>query len=315
MGMVGRAVQLAFFALWCPGLKGQIFEFHSGFWVNLHQFLYQQASAPKPEPSGSAAWQQALTYYRREMTPHNLLGDDMASVNDRLSRAESAASLEGTSLDLKLRAALEGAAATYREVWWPQHNHENLAWIDAAKPLLAKYGAAMKQDIAAAFRTEWPADAIRTDVSHSAGPVGAYTTRTPTHITVSSADPGYRGPASLEMLFHEASHSLDDLVNQALSEELQAQDKLFRRRGFGHAVLFYTAGEIARRHLGEYEPYGILHGMYDAGWPESLSVLEQDWKPYLDGKTDFREAVRSLVRDYGVPKESSKLLALRMRFE
>src|SRR5262249_34010196 len=121
--------------------------------------------------------------------------------------------------------------------------------------------------------------------------------------TISSVDPSYRGMASLEMLFHEASHTLNQGLEAALAEEIHARNLLFRRRGFEHAILFYTAGEIARRYLGDYEPYGIKNGMYVSGWPDSLPVLEKDWKPYLEGKTDFATAVKAVVADYSIPKK------------
>jgi hypothetical protein len=123
------------------------------------------------------------------------------------------------------------------------------------------------------------------------------------HITISSADASYQGPNAFEMLFHEASHGFSEKVSDALDKELRAQGKLFRRRRFDHAVIFYTAGELARRHLGTYEPYAIRYGIYDRAWEGALPVLEQDWKPYLDGKIDFEAAVRAMVKDYGVPRK------------
>ena len=283
------------------GLAAQqaaIFEFHSGFWVNLHQFLCGQAMDEKSS-GGSPAWQEAVAYYRRDVVKHDQLDDDMAAINNRLSRAGSDArpGVEGP-----LAAVLEKVAAEYRKEWWPKHDQANRAWIEAVTPLIEKYGAAMKADIAAAFQTRWPAEAIRTEVAVNAGWAGAYTTNNPTLITVSSTNPDYQGLASLEMLFHEASHSLDDKVNTALSAELEARKVLFRRRGFGHAILFYTAGEIARRNLGEYVPFGVKNGILERGWPGSLAVLEKDWKPYLEGRSSLSDAVTAIVRAYGVSK-------------
>jgi hypothetical protein len=283
--------------------QAEVFEFHSGFWVNLHQFLFDRAMDQKSPPSGSAAWQEAVDYYRREVVKHNLLDDDMAALNNRLARAGGAATLTGAGVDAPLAAVLEKAAVEYRRLWWPEHDKGNRAWIEAARPLIARYGAAMKKDIAAAFQTEWPREAIRTEVAVAASWAGAYTTNHPTLITISSVDKSYQGMASVEMLFHEASHSLDGTVNEALAREAESRKVLFQRRGFSHAVLFYTVGEVARRHLGaDYQPYGFKHGTLEGGWPGSPPVLEKDWKPYLEGRISFAEAVRASVRDYGVPK-------------
>lgn len=282
-----------------PAQQSGIFEFRNGFWVNLHQFLYDQAADQKSPASGSPEWDEVVAYYRREVVKHDLLDADMAKINNRLSQAGNG---PAPGVDGRLAAALEKAAPEYRKSWWPKHDQANRAWIAAVRPLIARYGEAMKDDIAAAFQTKWPAQAIRTEVAVKAGWAGAYTTNGPTLITVSSTNASYQGDAALEMIFHEASHSLDGNVNQALSAELDARNMLFQRRGFSHAVLFYMVGEIARRHLSEYQPYGVKNGVLERGWPGALPVLERDWGPYLRGKCSLGDAVAAVVRDYGVSK-------------
>jgi len=102
-----------------------------------------------------------------------------------------------------------------------------------------------------------------------AGPHGA------SHIAISSTDKGCQGDAALEMLYPESSHSLDEKVRTALENERVERGLVFKRRGFSHAVLFYTAGEIARRYLPGYEMYGVRNSMFVDGWPEILPVLEK----------------------------------------
>jgi hypothetical protein len=279
-----------------------IFEFHSGFWINLHQFLMHQAEAGEAAPSDAPEWRDAVSYYRRVMAQPDVMNNTGVAVNNSLAGAGSDAELRPDGLDPELRAVLTKAAPVYRSRWWPEHDRSNLAWIDAVRPLLSKYGAAMCKDIAAAYQTPWPGTPIRVDVAAFAGAHGAYTTVGPTHITISSTDTGYQGDSALEMLYHESSHSLDEKVRTALDNERAARGLLFKRREFSHAVLFYTAGEIARRYLPGYEMYGVRNGMFVDGWPGSLPVLEKDWKPYLDGRTDLTSAVRAVVADYGIPK-------------
>jgi len=144
------------------------FDFHSNFWVNLHHFLYQQAIAKSPEQSGSEAWNQALDVYRTGITKHELLSRDIAGINIALSKIENAESLQNSGIDAELTQTLERAAPVYKTRWWPQHNRQNLAWIDAATPLVAKYEAVMKKDLAAAYQTPWPSTPIRTDVAEYA---------------------------------------------------------------------------------------------------------------------------------------------------
>lgn len=290
-------------SLWVPTARAQRppnFEFHSGFWVNLHHYLYEQASPGSAVASDTPAWRRALDYYRREMVKQDMLSREMEAVNNTLSDREAAASIEGSGLQPELIAVLEDAAPEYRQRWWPVHDAANRAWIAAVRPLLAKYGAGITGEVAAAFGTNWPDGPIRTDVAEYANWGGAYTTLEPTHITISSTDRGYAGRAALEMLFHEASHALSRGVTDALFLEARAQGKLLRRQSLWHAVLFYTTGEIVARHLEDYTPYAIANGLYDQGWPGALPVLDQDWRPYLDGKIDRAAAIRSVVRDYSV---------------
>jgi hypothetical protein len=277
----------------------RIFEFHSNFWVNLHHSLYEKAAAKSNEPSDSKEWNAAVEYYRREVVKNDLLTEEMSAINDQLSKLKDAPSLKASGLRPELIAVLENAAPVYRARWWPSHHRANLDWIASATPLIAKYGVGLTKQLAADYQTEWPKEPIRVDVSEYASWAGAYTTTHPTHITMSSTNPTYQGEASLEMLFHEASHAIIGKIEDALAAELKLQNKLFPRRGFWHIVLFYTAGELVRRELDGYVPYAIKNGLYDRSWQGALPVLEKDWKPYLDDRIDLATSVSRLVTDYG----------------
>lgn len=272
-----------------------IFDFHSGFWLNLHHFLYDQAKSDKPT---APEWQPALQYYRQHLIPLDLLSDEAATINQQLSQSDPALTLK----DPTLAAILNSIAPAYRTQYWPDHDRSNRAWIAAITPLLAKYGANMKKELAAIYATEWPQSPIRTDVSVNANWAGAYTTLDPTHITISSANPGNQGDAALEMVFHEASHAIVGKLRDALSAEAKAHGRLFPKRDFWHAILFYTAGEVTRRHVEAYVPYAVKNGLYDRVWKGVPEILEADWKPYLDGETDMNTAIRRVVAAYSVPK-------------
>jgi len=277
-----------------------IFDFHSSFWINLHQFLSIQADSKTPEAVDSPEWQSALEIYRSEIVPKDSLGTTLATLNYALSLAGDSEKLPD-SIDPKVAAALTKAAPIYRRQWWTKHHESNLAWIAALQPRLAKYGDAMQRDISAAWQTPWLTAAIRVDVCAFAGINGAYTTDEPApHITINSTEESYRGDAALEMMFHESSHLFDEKVNSAIERERVARNVLMKRRRFGHAVLFYTAGEIARRHLDGYTQFAIRYGVFENGWPGALPVLEKDWKPYLDGKTSLEEAIKAMMDDYSI---------------
>jgi hypothetical protein len=281
------------------------FDFHSGFWINLHHFLYEQATINTPPATTSPTWQNALNYYRSDVIKLDLLTDEAAQTNNRISNLEDKSSLHDSGLPADLIAVLESAAPYYREHWWPRHERANRAWIAAVAPLVSKYGESLKKELAAAYQTDWPTTAIRVDVTEYANWAGAYTTLHPTHITISSVNAGNQGDAALEIVFHEASHSIAGKIRAALADEAKAQHKLFRRREFWHAVLFYTTGEIVRRHLDSYTPYALKNGLYERAWAGAPEVLDADWKPYLNGKIDFTAAIRRLVMDYGIPDNAA----------
>jgi hypothetical protein len=275
--------------------KDATFDFHTGFWLNLHHFLLEQAAAADSPPSDSPEWRAALAYYRQALVNKDFLSDEASEVNNRLSSLEDALSLQGSSLPSELIAVLDAAAPIYRTKWWPDHDRANRVWVQAVTQLVSKHGVALRKELAAAYATDWPSTPIRVDVAEYANWAGAYTTLGPTHITVSSADPRNQGGAALEILFHEASHAIVAKLRDALSAEAKAQNKILRPGDLWHVVLFYTTGEIVRRHLDGYTPYAVKNRLYDRVWKGAKEILDADWKPYLDGKIDMNTAIRQVV--------------------
>lgn len=304
------------------------FEFHSGLWINLHHFLYQQAfwrkaaSGSDAETAAVAAtklaktdklsdaqrrdWSLSLDYYAASMIDRDLLFDDgMVAIKTALAAAEGKPSLAGSGLAPALVQALERAAPVYRAVWWPEHDRLNRAWIDAVRPLVRKYHDGLVEKLAAALREPWPPEPIRVDVSFFAHRVGAYTTDRPLHVTISSTHPQVQGYHALETLFHEASHAIVDAnagaVGLAIAREAKAQNRAVPGN-LWHSVLFFTVGEVVRRALErdgvkDYVPSGYKYTVYARSPLGDVQqrALEANWLPYLDGKIAFDEAVKRLV--------------------
>ena len=152
-----------------------VFDLHSGFWVNLHHFLYLQArlskenssstdnargEAPPNEPPASVldfpadeikAWQDAVAFYAKDLAGRDLLlNGDMETINNQLSAMEICADLEGKSspkcnsgLRKDLIEALERAAPVYRAHWWAEHDRANRAWIAQVAPMVQKMGVGL----------------------------------------------------------------------------------------------------------------------------------------------------------------------------
>jgi hypothetical protein len=260
-----------------------VFEFHSGFWTNLHHFLYQQARLEKAAdralqtPGGSssveppagidglssserAAWSSAIAFYARNVADKDLLfNGDLVNYKNQLAELETCADLTGRSrpqcdagIPAEFARALEAAASVYRARWWPEHDRVNRSWIAAMSPLVQQMGVDMARDLAVVYQANWPPKKIRVDVTSYAGWAGAYTTLDPVDVTVSSTDPRNQGLSGFEILFHEASHVLAEFVRDAIVRECRDRGKPIPR-DLWHALLFYTTGEIVKRALSRHE--------------------------------------------------------------
>jgi hypothetical protein len=300
-----------------------IFDFHSGFWMNLHHFLYQQALAQKAGREGRAVrgagevvsvealndeekrvWATALESYQKNWVNRDLAFDgDLININYRLAELENQTTLKQSGLPDELIAALEQAAPIYRTHWWKGHDRVNRSWITDVASLIRKHGRILSEKLATAYREPWEKNPVRVDVSIYANGVGAYTTINPTLITISSADSRHQGPAALESIFHEASHAMMGAVRKGIESECAAQSKQVPR-DLWHVTLFYTIGEIVKRALAEngqrdYEPYAYKQGLYQRApnWRQYQQLMEKHWQPYLDGKSDFAQAIKQMVAD------------------
>jgi len=304
-------------------LPDRLFDFHSGLWLNLHHFLYQQAllkSRPaekghseKPASDESLvqmssterqAWDAALGYYAKNLIKRDLLFDDgMAVINDRLANAADSEDLNGVDLDSELSSILKQAAAVYRSHWWAAHNAANHRWIDSAQQRLKQMGAELAGRLTTIYRHAWPEPEIRVEVAEYANWAGAYTVNRPEAlITISSVEEGNGGDLAIEILFHESSHVLDQKLRDRIDEVCKAGNLPVPRQLY-HVIIFYTAGEITRQALerrgnNAFVPYANRYGLYDRakGWKEYYQAVQKFWQPYLDGKASFNDSIADIVK-------------------
>jgi hypothetical protein len=282
-----------------------LFAFHSNAWLNLHHFA-RAAARGGPALAGlsddeSRQWGDGVEFYKKYAARDLLLDAGMVEIKSALRGAEGKPSLDGIEIDQALKTTLERLMPIYQRRWWPEHDRANRAWIAAVQPLLARHGTALSHALTRAYETTWPSDPVPVDLTVTAGPNGAYTTGPPTHVTIASTDQGLQGLASLEMLFHESSHSaisnLFARVGQAASEQnVSVPPRLW------HGVLFYTAAELTTRELKahgvEYSPYagqGLYTNLCGAG---CLEKIVQHWTPRLDGKRSVGESLSALVGSF-----------------
>ena len=256
-----------------------VFEFHSGFWINLHHMLYYEAklraSPPAAPQKGSAgpqiklkimkdataaltpaerlAWDSSVDYYVANYVNKDLLFyNELILLKNQLGDFEDCDELSGTrkktcdaGLPPKLTHVLETAAPVYRAHLWTEHDRDNRRWVARVAPLVEEQGVGISQRLADIYQTKWPKAKIRVDVSAYANATGAYTTLDPLRVTISSLDPRNQGDAAFEVLFHEASHGIAEPVQSAIIRECHQRDKAIPR-DLWHALIFYTTGEVIR---------------------------------------------------------------------
>jgi len=258
-----------------------VFELHSGFWLNLHHTLYQQARQQRGAPpvSGTAkagksakptlqtapaaktpltaaeqrAWDEAVFYYAANYADKDLLfNTELILLKNQLGDFETCDELSGAKkktcdagLPAKLTRTLEAAAPVYRAHYWPADDRANRAWVRRVAPLVTEQGVGISHRLADIYQTRWPTEKIRVDVARFANSAGAYTTLDPLRVTISSTDPRNQDAAALEVLFHEASHGIAQPVEQAIVRECRQREKPIPR-DLWHALIFYTTGEVIK---------------------------------------------------------------------
>lgn len=301
-----------------------IFDFHSGFWVNLHHFLYLEALTERPQearrpanlspedltmlhaltPQEHAIWEEAVTYYAHSMIQRDLLFDrDLIAIQIALEDAEASPNLVGTDLPPELKSVLQKGAPIYRSHWWPAHDRKNRAWIEQIEPLVAQYGNSLKNSLAKIYETPWPGGPVRVDMVMYANWAGAYTTLNPARVTISASEPANPEAGALETVFHESSHALVDKMRAAMDEAAAAENAHragppFQPGSIWHAVLFYTAGALVARQIPGYVPFADRAGLWKRAWPDpDRALIAKDWQPHIDGVTGLQPALTKLVSD------------------
>jgi hypothetical protein len=256
-----------------------VFEFHSGFWINLHHMLYYEAkqranpsaataksnSGPQPAlktmrnaataltPEEREAWDSAVTYYAANYAEKDLLfNTDLILLKNQLGDFEDCDELSGkkkktcdAGLPEKITQVLEVAAPVYRAHLWADQDRSNRRWVARVAPLVEEQGVGISQRLADIYQTKWPIAKIRVDVSAYANWAGAYTTIDPLRVTISSTDTRNQGDEAFEVLFHEASHGIAEPVQSAIVRECRQRDKAIPR-DLWHALIFYTTGEVIK---------------------------------------------------------------------
>lgn len=296
------------------------FRFQNSFWVNLHATLRGEARRRSLKLAAQInigglidaerkPWFSALDAYQDYGRRSVIFDKTLVRVNNWLSTMPDAGDLSPIpgDIDAGTVRALMAAAPVYRAHFWPDQRQRNEDWIEAVEPLIVTLGSSMAANMAHVYRIDWPADPVVVDASFEAGPDGGYTTDGPmgtaAHTVIQTSNIGYQGDAGFEMVFHEACHAeaIEQPLRTAITKEA-ARQNVKQAPDLWHAIIFYTAGELARHELqknrqSNYQPYAYRNGVWERGWQSLREALERDWQPYLNGRVTFDSAMRALVQD------------------
>jgi len=320
-----------------------VFEFHSGFWVNLHHELYFEARerlnrpaspsrsnaavnqgkvrsmqdlASSLTPAEQAAWENAIKYYVVNYAGKDLLFNlDLILLKNQLGDFEDCDELTGAhkktcdaGLPGNIAQVLDAAAPVYRAHLWADQDRANRRWVTRVSPLVEEQGAGVSQRLADIYQAKWPDYKIRVDVSAHANWAGAYTTLDPLRVTISSTDAANQGDAALEVLFHEASHGIAEPVQSAIARECRQRDKPIPR-DLWHALIFYTTGEVLKPLLGSTPKPPTQHHNSDIVRPNRPPPATDD-----QAENDKDEYVPYAVREGIYERGWNNYLQLLTRF-
>lgn len=307
------------------------FAFYSDFSTNLNDALIAAGEArndgePELFHSGAekscfdelrssrrAGWNRAVDYYAEIISPSNSFGLARRLVGDELAGVRVISEDAWDRGFIQIAKGFQAAASpAYEACRWTAQDAENRQWIDELIQLLKIYEAPVAQKLANLYAKSWHGLPIPVDVVSTADSTGARTLNLEPdggHTLISSSNPGYKGHAALEMVFHEASHTLTGRGAPMPLALYTTADDLGREipRDFGHLMLFYTTGETVRRVLAEAdEPdYTMALDAFDlwnGPWGRYRDAVVSIWPAYLDGEHTLSEAASDLIQALREPE-------------
>ena len=208
------------------------------------------------------------------------------------------------------RGFRSAAAPAYEACRWEVQDTKNRRWIDEVIGRLAVHEETIAAWLEQLYQTPWHGLPLPVDVVPAALRTGASSiilSPAGGHILVSSLNEGNQAAAALEIVFHEASHTVaagwrGDPLPRALDEAAEALGVPLPR-DLWHVVLFYMTGETVRRVLSEagepeYTPY-LYGGLFERAWPEYQDPIERTWPAYLNDDRTLQEAATDLLQAIG----------------
>lgn len=298
------------------------FTFYSHFGFNLYDAVLTSATARRAEKADPlhegecfgklvqeerSAWDAAVSYYAGAVASANDFSRERAVIRSHLTGIEVDLN-DDDRRDLNLALLfLQAAAPAWRACRWGEQDAVNRRWIADLVPRLERHADVVGPRLQTLFGRNWRRRPIAVDVVETAGWAGADTVNFlgVTHSQISSRNPGYQGPAALEIVFHEASHELVSPRNGPIAELIASTSKetgVPIHPSLWHGVLFVTTGEVVRQVLekageGPYQPFA--NEVFDGSWAVLHKPLVEHWLPFVRGEAGREEAMRKVITAIG----------------
>jgi hypothetical protein len=246
-----------------------------------------------------AGWARAVDYFAEIVTPFDVNAREQILFRIELMAGSDWATGDDRTFMAIARSFRAAAMPAYERCHWPAQDTINRRWIEQAIALLNVHERALGERLPEIYGTRWLSLPYRIDVVDAVSPFGAnaqvFVPAGP-HILIPSSAVTTQGSAALEVIFHEGSHSLAGVMEEALRRSVRARGGAVRG-DISHAVIFYLTGETVRRVLeqaGEpYTPY--LYALKLV--PDNVrDVLSTTLSPYLNGQGTLIQAVDKLVQ-------------------
>ena len=302
------------------------FEFTTNdFWLNLHHYLYvlgrahngapdatqpAVASAPDDEKQGLAllneqerqAWSAEVDAYSKGASRlESMFQNPLATMTISLAKTGDVPMFPVSTWNASDRETLERAAPLYRKAWWPGHREMNARYIAELQRTIDHDGPAIAEFVSRVYQLEWPNRPYPTHVVAYAMWGGAFSYTGRLMILSSNANAQNEKWSPFELVFHEAMHQWDDKVAALLRARATARGVTVPV-DLSHTLVFYTVGEAVRRLHPEHVP--VIDAL-DI-WSKPLSgarapakrlqpILQEFWKPYLDGRGTRDDALEAIV--------------------
>ena len=318
--LIGAALTMLAATALAAQARQRIFVFDQPFWINLHHYLYvlgrveakmpdverrAVAGAPANQSAGLGSlddrerqvWRESVAAYAAGLSRRDAVFDtEMVNATAALIKARGTTAGQIPGLEPGISAVLVRAAPVYRKGWWTGHEAANQRRIQELERVVADHGQGMLAFITRAYQENWPADGYPVRIAAYSNWAGAYSTREQILI-MSSLDEETRGVYGLETVFHEAMHQWDDAIDARLRAVAKRAGLARVPDNLTHAMIFYTAGEAARRAVPDHAPYAERNGMWKQGRIAAFrDALDRHWKPYLGGAGSLETALESMLR-------------------